>query len=74
MSKTILESALELSPAERIQLAEQLWDSVTDQTAPPVSNLQKEELLRRLDRLEKTGPLGSDWETVKARITGRSAS
>jgi putative addiction module component (TIGR02574 family) len=70
MSQTLLKTALELSRAERILLAERLWDSVAEEAdpAPRLSAVQEAELERRLQRLKKTGPLGSDWETVKKRI------
>lgn len=72
MTKGVLKSALGLSKAERILLVERLWDSiVADGGAPALDSAQKAELDRRLDRLERTGPLGADWETVKKRIRRR---
>ena len=73
MTPSILESALKLSTAERILLAERLWDSVADEDVPlTLTKAQRTELNRRLKRLNKTGPKGSDWATVKARVTRRS--
>jgi putative addiction module component (TIGR02574 family) len=72
MSKTLLKTAMKLSSAERILLVEQLWDSIAESgEAPALTDAQQVELNRRLQRLEKTGPLGSDLATIKARITGR---
>jgi putative addiction module component (TIGR02574 family) len=72
MPPAILKSALKLSKAERILLAERLWDSVAEQDAPlKLTRGQQRELDRRLKRLDKTGPKGSSWVTVKARITRR---
>jgi putative addiction module component (TIGR02574 family) len=69
----ILKSALQLTPAQRILLAERLWDSIAEEdVAPPLTKAQKSELNRRLQRLRKTGPLGTDWKTVKGRIARRS--
>ena len=45
----------ELSIAERIQLAEDLWDSILEQQEElPLSSAQQQELERRLENYEKT--------------------
>ena len=45
----------ELSIAERIQLAEDLWDSILEQQEQlPLSPAQQQELDRRLENYEKT--------------------
>ena len=41
-----------LSVAERIQLAEDLWDSIPESTDVPLTDAQKTELDRRLEDLE----------------------
>ena len=44
----------ELSIAERIQLAEDLWDSILEQQEElPLSQAQQQELERRLENYEK---------------------
>ncbi|PNW62155.1 UNVERIFIED_CONTAM: addiction module protein [Euhalothece sp. KZN 001] len=61
----------QLSTAERIQLAEDLWDSILDQQDElPLTDAQKQELDRRL---ENNSPLtsqqgGSTWKEVKQRL------
>jgi len=75
MADILLQSALKLSKAERILLVEQIWDSIAAQR----DNLdltagQMTELRRRVRRLRKTGPRGSDWASVKKRLTHRSGS
>ena len=63
-----------LSVAERIQLAEDLWDSVAAETGElPVSAAQKAELERRLADLERDPGAGEPWEVVRARIEKRLA-
>ena len=72
MTDALLQSVLKLSKAERILLAEQLWDSVADPAdAPPLTPGQIAELDRRLARLRKTGPQGRPWPQIKKEITGR---
>lgn len=59
----------ELSIAERIQLAEDLWDSILEQQEElPLSSAQQQELERRLENYEKNPIAGSSWEDVKKRL------
>jgi putative addiction module component (TIGR02574 family) len=56
----------ELSIAERIQLAEDLWDSIlAQQEELPLSQAQQQELDRRLENYKKNPTSGSSWEEVK---------
>ena len=75
MSDAVLQSALKLSKAQRILLAERLWDSVAEQAdAPELTKDQQAELQRRLGRLEETGPQGRPWNQVKKRLMRRRRS
>ncbi len=59
----------ELSIAERIQLAEDLWDSILEQQEElPLIQAQQQELERRLENYEKNPTNGSSWEDVKKRL------
>ncbi|AFY42143.1 addiction module protein [Nostoc sp. PCC 7107] len=59
----------ELSISERIQLAEDLWDSIlTDSNAVTLSEEQKQELDRRLELHHQNPTRGSSWEQVKQRL------
>ncbi|AFZ24228.1 putative addiction module component, TIGR02574 family [Cylindrospermum stagnale PCC 7417] len=59
----------ELSIAERIQLAEDLWDSILEQQEElPLSQVQQQELDRRLENYKKNPANGSSWEEVKKRL------
>jgi putative addiction module component (TIGR02574 family) len=60
-----------LSVAERIQLAEDLWDSVPESADIPLTNAQKAELERRLADLEQHPDAGEPWEVVRARLYKR---
>jgi len=69
MTQTKLEELRQLSIAERIQLVEDLWDSIAvDAAAPPLTAAQYAELDRRLSLPD--GPLYS-WAEVKAGLIGR---
>jgi putative addiction module component (TIGR02574 family) len=65
-----------LSPDERLELMEQLWESLRKEpSSVPLTNAQREELDRRLDDLEsdiqKGVPLGIPWDEVLQRIRNR---
>ena len=63
-----------LSAEERLKLLEQLWDSLASTPdAVPMTQPQREELDRRLDELERQGPVGIPWEEVYRRISNRRA-
>jgi putative addiction module component (TIGR02574 family) len=62
-----------LTPEERLGLLEQLWDSLaTHPEAVPLTPAQRTELDRRLDDLERDGPVGIPWDEVLSRIRSRS--
>ena len=64
----------DLSIEERLHLLEQLWDSLRGTPgAVPLTDAQREELDRRLDDLERSGPEGIPWEEVQRQIRKRSA-
>jgi putative addiction module component (TIGR02574 family) len=59
----------QLSIAERIQLAEDLWDSILErQDELPLTDAQKQELDRRLESYQQDPTAGSTWEEVKQRL------
>ncbi len=63
-----------LSRDERIQLAQELWESVASQPEElELSEAQKQELDRRIDAYEKNPNTGTPWEEVLARLR-RAAS
>ncbi len=69
MSKISLADVLDLSVAERIQLAEDIWDTIPKASeAPKIPDAQRAELDRRLEAHRKNPDAGSPWEEVKARI------
>jgi putative addiction module component (TIGR02574 family) len=60
-----------LSVAERIQLAEELWDSIPESADISLTDAQKAELDRRLEDLEQHPDAGEPWEVVRARLYAR---
>lgn len=63
----------ELTLSEKLQLVEDLWDSIaTDPTDVPVLEWQKEELGRRKAAYLEDPTSGSSWEAAKERIRNRS--
>ncbi len=62
-------SIFDLSPAEKLQLVEDLWDDLAaTPDAVPVHEWQKQELARRKANLAKNPSSGRSWEEVKQRI------
>jgi putative addiction module component (TIGR02574 family) len=73
MSKVTLADVLELSVSERIQLAEDIWDSVATMPQPiRLTEAQREELDRRLDDYHQHPEDGISWESLKGQILGRT--
>jgi putative addiction module component (TIGR02574 family) len=69
MARVTVSELLHLSPAERIQLAEDLWDSVAAHPGQvEISQEQLAELERRLAELDDNPEAGESWEQVKVRL------
>lgn len=67
-------AALNLSPAEKLQLVEDLWDDLArTPEAVPVQDWQVEEIERRQAEYANDPASGSSWEEVERRIKGRHA-
>jgi putative addiction module component (TIGR02574 family) len=61
-----------LSPAEKLQLVEDLWDDLAGTPdAAPVHDWQKYELARRKANLLKNPASGLSWEDVKQSARAR---
>jgi putative addiction module component (TIGR02574 family) len=58
----------QLGRAERLQLVEDLWDSIAQEDAAlPVPNWKRDELRRRKERFLKHPTSGRTWDQVKQR-------
>ena len=63
----------QLSSAERLLLAEEIWDSIgEEENAARITDAQREDLQRRIAEYEANPKAGSSWEEVKARLRGQS--
>ena len=70
---TDLSGLLTLSLPERIQVVEDLWDSIAAEAEGlPLSDWQKEELARREAEYARNPGLASTWEEAKQRILARN--
>ncbi len=63
----------DLTTEERLRLLEDLWNSLSQAPeAIPLTPDQRDELDRRLDDLEREGPVGIPWEEVLRQIRSRT--
>ena len=73
MKEAVIAELLKLSPAERIQLAEDLWDSVAAQpeSLPVLSDDQRREIERCVAEHTRDPSSALTWEEVRARLWSR---
>lgn len=66
------DSLFDLTPPEKLQLVEDLWDDLAAVPSDvPIHDWQKEELARRKANLMNKPSSGVSWQDVKARIRNR---
>ena len=69
MNNSLPPEILKLSIAEKIQLVEDIWDSISVATQKiDLTEAQKLELENRLDRFQQNKHSGSTWDEAKQRI------
>jgi putative addiction module component (TIGR02574 family) len=73
MSQTLSSLGIDkLSPAQRILLVEEIWDSIASEAEQaPLTEPQQRDLERRLASYVTNPTSGSSWEEVKARLQGK---
>ena len=65
-------SIFDLSPPEKLQLVEDLWDDLAaNPSAVPVHEWQKKELARRKSNLVKNSASALSWDEVKRQVRNR---
>jgi len=66
-------SIFDLSPSEKLQLVEDLWDDLAaTPEAVPVHDWQKQELARRKANLQRNPASGLTWQEVHRRVRARN--
>jgi len=69
--KVPVRSVFDLSPAEKLQLVEDLWDDLAaNPDDVPVHDWQIKELARRKANLQRNPASVTDWESVKRHVRG----
>lgn len=69
MSRDLLHQILQLPVAERIEIAQQIWDSVSEhRESVLLTRAQKEELERRWRDFEQNPDEGEPWEDVQQSL------
>jgi putative addiction module component (TIGR02574 family) len=72
MNASARQEILTLPVSERLQLIEDIWDSIASQPDDvPVTSEQRKELDKRLANFERDPSAGEKWDDVKSRVTRR---
>jgi len=72
MSNSLRDQLFKLSAAERLELVEELWDSIADDDeALALTDEQRADLTRRLAEADADPAGGSSWGAVRDRIGRR---
>ena len=72
MPTTSLTEITQLSAAERIQLVEDIWDTIAaEPEAVALTEAQIQELDWRLDDYHADPQAGSSWQEVRQRVQGQ---
>ena len=66
---TQLTDILQMSVAERIQLAEDIWDSIAAvPEALPLTDVERQELDRRLEAYARNPDEGIPWDELREKV------
>lgn len=72
MTTTALAEIAQLSISERIQLAEDIWDTIVSaQDELPLPDAQRTEIDRRLQAYRDDPQPSATWQEVRQRIQGQ---
>ena len=72
MKKITATDTIELSIPERIQLVEDIWDTIaTEAEAIELTEDEKRIIDERLEAYHRNPDLGSPWEDVYKRLVGK---
>lgn len=73
-SSALREALLKLSLAERLELVDELWDSITaecEREPFPLTEAQREDLERRIRELDEHPERAISWEEARERLQAR---
>lgn len=72
MTRALRDELFKLSAAERLELVEELWDSIADEDAAlALTDEQRADLERRLAEADADPTGGAPWDEVRERIRHR---
>ena len=74
MSSVLREELSRLSVAERLELVQELWDSIADacEREPfPLTDAQREEMERRIRELDEHPDRAISWDEARERLRAR---
>jgi putative addiction module component (TIGR02574 family) len=66
MAKPAIDLAT-LTPDEKLELIDDLWGSLKPEDFV-LTDEQQAELDRRLNRVDQDGPVGTSWDTLRAKM------
>jgi putative addiction module component (TIGR02574 family) len=70
---TEIAGILQLSVAEKVQIVEDIWDSIGNTPEElPVSEAEKVELDKRLENYRQNPTEGIEWETLKKNLSPKT--
>jgi putative addiction module component (TIGR02574 family) len=72
MNKILRAELLELSTAERIQLAADLWDSIDPEDLPELTSEQIEAIEREWAEHQKDPSSAVSWDEVRSQLWARN--
>jgi len=75
MTNTLREALFKLSVAERMELIEELWDSITAEREGepwPLTDAQRKDLEQRVRELDEHPERARSWEEVRKRLWART--
>jgi putative addiction module component (TIGR02574 family) len=62
---------MKLTPAERVDLVQDLWDSIAQEDMPPLAEEEMDELERRLEEHRRDPSTAITWDELKAQLASR---
>ena len=71
MNKALLKELMDLPPAERLQLVEDLWDSIQPQDLPPLTDREVEEIEQDWADHKRDPSSAVPWEEVRSWLRSR---